>query len=735
MDGDALDSSGSGFDGTVVGGTSFVTDGSHNAALFNGSDGYISIDNANELNFSDALTVEGWVKLNTIGAGNQATIAGKWNDLSGNYREYLLTVNAFGQATFYLSSTGSDYPKAMWNTPLTTGVWYHLAGTYDGSNIKLYVDEDLKATTPFTSNLSINTEQLLIGANDGYGGGLRKFTDGYIDDVRIWKTALTEEELGMTDEELILFLDVTAPILTADFTADNVAMPKSVTGQYILVTNGVSTDNHELQFTDESNSDELLKDELFSLYLDPSGVDTVALVNYYNSRTTMPDFYRNYLIDALDGSSPFAYITGDEENNLFLHDAAQYDLAQNYSIGMVIPDDYPVGVYPVEGVVKDLAGNPTTAAYTLVVIRDLADLTPEIAYNPVGTEHTYTTNIGVPVEGVNILFTVTGANPEITPVLTGANGDAVFTYTGVNPGEDKITACIDADIDGECEGDTTNTATKIWLDKFVTGGGVVKGLETSTIMRGKKPYTVQSEVVKYTFGGNVGIDVDGEFVGQFQINDHVAGISCHFNKINNFVFLDGETVKFNATGNCNNSDEEKTVDVTIVDRGEPGINDEIFVTGYNLEFEADPITGGNFQVRPPVARTIELCKKDPENNWQCVTDGASGVVSYSEFYEETPVQLSATGLLPNTYYQVEVVNKGANCTLWNVLSSNNPMYYAQTNADGNLDVTFDVVLSDYSEINVKYPQWANTSGGWVSAGGDNSYVLYAEGTIPNQCTY
>jgi len=202
LNGNADDSSYSGFDGNVVDNTLFMTDDGHDAALFDGDGDYIWISDETELNFSDALTVEGWIKLDTIGAGYQATIAGKWDDLSGNYREYLLTVNASGQASFYISSTGVNFPKAMWSTPLSTGAWYHLAGTYDGSNIKLYVDGIERASAPFTADMAINTEQLLIGADDGYGGTSRKFTDGYVSDVRIWKTALTGTDLMMSDTAL-----------------------------------------------------------------------------------------------------------------------------------------------------------------------------------------------------------------------------------------------------------------------------------------------------------------------------------------------------------------------------------------------------------------------------------------------------------------------------------------------------------------------------------------------------
>ncbi len=56
----------------------------------------------------------------------------------------------------------------------------------------------------------------------------------------------------------------------------------------------------------------------------------------------------------MDGvTKPFAYITTDGSNNLVLHDAAQYDLEGDLAVGMVIPDDYPLGTYIVNGSAKD----------------------------------------------------------------------------------------------------------------------------------------------------------------------------------------------------------------------------------------------------------------------------------------------------------------------------------------------------------------------------------------------
>jgi hypothetical protein len=96
------------------------------------------------------------------------------------------------------------------------------------------------------------------------------------------------------------------------------------------------------------------------------------------------------------------------------------------------------------------------------------NLTPETASNPVDTPHTVTAQLrdptGNPVAGAAIVFVVTGANPQsAVTATTGADGNAANTYTGTTAGGDTITACVDANTNGACDGgEVTDTATKTW---------------------------------------------------------------------------------------------------------------------------------------------------------------------------------------------------------------------------------------------------------------------------------
>jgi Ca2+-binding RTX toxin-like protein len=95
------------------------------------------------------------------------------------------------------------------------------------------------------------------------------------------------------------------------------------------------------------------------------------------------------------------------------------------------------------------------------------DLTPATGRNREDTAHTVTAHVedqdGNPLAGVTVRFRVSGVNPRTRSDTTDASGDAVFTYTGANRGNDTITAFADTNGNGTREaGEPQDTATKTW---------------------------------------------------------------------------------------------------------------------------------------------------------------------------------------------------------------------------------------------------------------------------------
>ena len=192
---DATDSSGNGNDGIVYGGESYVDSPMGRALIFDGVNNYVDCGNGASLRPTSALTVEAWVNY-----------AGFFSDSAGHaiVSEAQYTSNGFMlyqacgtpyNSVRYFVRTDTGLFIGQSGTQLSTDTWYHLAMTYDGSALTLYIGGVYDSSVSATGAVkwSGTTPNLYIGST--YTAGGAKFK-GLIDDVRIWNVALLEGQLG-----------------------------------------------------------------------------------------------------------------------------------------------------------------------------------------------------------------------------------------------------------------------------------------------------------------------------------------------------------------------------------------------------------------------------------------------------------------------------------------------------------------------------------------------------------
>ncbi len=195
FEGDATDVTGNGHDATVLGGATFV-DG---AASMDGADDAFQVADTPDLNPANAITVSAWWNaVDFVGAGNNGLVDKGYTSHSAPYYQYHLGVTGpgykgEGHFAFWVAAdnkiASTDY------APWTPGRLYHLVGTYDGSQVRLYVDGDLKASVPATGSMSSYGRDLYIA---GFSNLAREGTDflpGGIDEVTIWDRALSADEV------------------------------------------------------------------------------------------------------------------------------------------------------------------------------------------------------------------------------------------------------------------------------------------------------------------------------------------------------------------------------------------------------------------------------------------------------------------------------------------------------------------------------------------------------------
>lgn len=118
----------------------------------------------------------------------------------------------------------------------------------------------------------------------------------------------------------------------------------------------------------------------------------------------------------------------------------------------------------------DIGANLNQGSVYVFVNEGPFTLTPAIAENPVGTDHTVTATVrdanGQPVPDATVHFNVTGSVTQAGSCTTNANGRCEFTYHGPSePGEDSIAGFADLNGNGIHDaGEPDGTATKKWVE-------------------------------------------------------------------------------------------------------------------------------------------------------------------------------------------------------------------------------------------------------------------------------
>jgi len=205
FNGDAKDASGNGNDGVPMNGAQLTTDrfGNANSAFyFDGIDDYISINDNGKLSPANVSVV---AYVNTESTLFQSII-GKIEYTTGYATTYNMGVNYQIQTGFYFGVTqipGSCFqqypyvPAYFVNSAsnFSTNTWHCLVGTYENSNLKIYVDGILvdSKTITYSSLVTCTNTQLLIGS--WWSGDPAKFK-GKIDEVRIYNRALNQQEVS-----------------------------------------------------------------------------------------------------------------------------------------------------------------------------------------------------------------------------------------------------------------------------------------------------------------------------------------------------------------------------------------------------------------------------------------------------------------------------------------------------------------------------------------------------------
>ncbi len=184
----AQDSSGNGHDGTLLNGPVW-TEGRINYALdFDGSNDKVTIPHHDDLD-PESITVAAWVYLEQ--SKTWSAVLTKDEQVS-----YWLGVGGT-TPLFLLSPDGSSgsHIRFWADSGITLNNWHHIAATYDGIYVQLYIDGSSRGSPQgYNGGIYQGTSQVLIGDSITWQTSSNTF-NGIIDDVRIYKRALSQEEI------------------------------------------------------------------------------------------------------------------------------------------------------------------------------------------------------------------------------------------------------------------------------------------------------------------------------------------------------------------------------------------------------------------------------------------------------------------------------------------------------------------------------------------------------------
>ncbi len=154
---------------------------------FDGVDDFIDAGNDKSLQITGAVTLGAWVKINSSYTGGivckQSNAQGGYDLGFGNLNVGKPILNIYVSGVWYRAEADDTY---------NDGEWHHIVGVANGSTVSIYVDGVGKEGDTYSGSIADNTGSLTIGTR--INDGTNPF-NGTIDNVMVWNTSLSSEEI------------------------------------------------------------------------------------------------------------------------------------------------------------------------------------------------------------------------------------------------------------------------------------------------------------------------------------------------------------------------------------------------------------------------------------------------------------------------------------------------------------------------------------------------------------
>ena len=181
----------------VLEGSPALAEGKFGGALmFDATDDQIVVPTDPTLDIENEITMMAWAKPGADLTADWRTIMGKspTNVLGQNSFSYDIRTDQNGALRFSVNLGTWQY---IIGPTLTQDTWYHIAGTYDGSQLVLYVDGEPVGTAEAAGTITVTQDPFCVGnIVNAAGATQNEYWSGVIDEVRLWDRALNPDEVA-----------------------------------------------------------------------------------------------------------------------------------------------------------------------------------------------------------------------------------------------------------------------------------------------------------------------------------------------------------------------------------------------------------------------------------------------------------------------------------------------------------------------------------------------------------
>jgi len=595
---------------------SIFTIQAQNALNFDGINEYAD---CGTFNLSDNnITFETWIKVDNFQAaspyissimgqeGNKNTALLRLGDgsLDSNKVQFVLYIK-----NNYKTDNG-EYYKLNANTGLEHNKWYHIAATYNGSDMKLYINGNLDGTLSPSYDVIVSNGNFQLAAvnND-------RFLDGMLDETRVWNIAKSEIEIkaNMYNE-----IDPASANLVAYYNFNEIsgsALPDLINTHNATLYNMEDedwTESYAMVVPQNLISDgyNLLSWEapltggFDSYYLEiAEDINFTTYVTGYNPYKDMGIATSENCLNLTNGNTYYAKVrafktsTGDvgASSDILTFTAVNEFLSGIYNIGQGAGDDYPT----LYDALQDIKTNGVDAPVTFQLSADYnpvsetnfllieaftgASETNTLTIKPApGTSHIIEKNAPfiIGIEDASHII-IDGSNNEtdsrdltLSYISALSQASAIFIHTDVTPGENiTIKNCI---IKGgtkefECSGIANDYFTNVTIENNKISRariGVISFGSNVTIKDNEIGSENSDEYLHFgtsvQFGSEITIsgnkiynlidNQDFDAIRAIAVNDLTGDIIISNNFIDNLIHTGNNVVQAIGISDCTPSD-------------------------------------------------------------------------------------------------------------------------------------------------------------------------------------